>query len=215
MRRAVIGMFVLVLAGCGPATPASSTGTAASPSQANASPQPGSSPTARPSAAALAPLVGQWELKRTCAAIVGALTKAHQTDLIPSVITETIEGVPENAPLPKTWDPSQPCANAKPPTEHSHTFWADGTFNSYDENGRQVDDGTYQIVDDHTLAIGDMRFSYTTVGDTIAFDVVIPKPCTSEKCRGDLGWAFSVAYPGEHWTRVKSGPHVPPGTGSE
>src|SRR5207249_11896313 len=43
----------------------------------------------------------------------------------------------------------------RPPTAHTHTFWADGTFSSYNENGQQVDDGTYVIVDDHTLRIGD------------------------------------------------------------
>jgi len=139
--------------------------------------------------------------------------KARLTDLIPRDVGELIEGVPENGPLPKTWDPSRPCASAKPPTAHSHTFWADGSFNSYNENGQQVDEGTYVILDDHTLTIGNERFRYTVVGNTIAFDVVIPKACTSTQCRDDLAWAFSVAYPGEHWTRVLSGPHVPEGSG--
>ena len=149
-----------------------------------------------------------------CAAIVAALTQAHRTDLIPHDVTELLEGVPENGTLPKTWNRAHPCANAKPPTAHSHTFWADGTFNSYNENGQQVDDGTYVIVDDHTLRIGDWTFHYLVAADTISFDPVVPRDCTSSPCVDELGWAFSVAFPGQHWTRVTSGPHVPPGAGS-
>jgi hypothetical protein len=33
---------------------------------------------------------------------------------------------------------------------HSHSFTAGGRFGSRDWNGNQVDDGTYEIVDDHT-----------------------------------------------------------------
>jgi hypothetical protein len=164
----------------------------------------------------LPPLVGQWELNRTCAAIVKALTKAHLTNFIPQDITELIKGVPENGPLPDTWDPAHPCVHAKPPTEHSHTFWAGETnnFNSYDENGQQVDDGTYTIIDDHTFGIGDSTFHFRVTGDKLQLSVVVPKDCSTKHCREELGWAFSVAYPGQTWTRVTSGPHVPPGTGS-
>ena len=155
-----MGMLVLALGGCATASPIASP--AASPSAfiVVASPQQSPSPNATPSGPPLPPLVGQWQLLRTCAPIVAALTRAHRTDLIPHDVTELLEGVPENGPLPKTWNRAHPCASAKPPTAHSHTFWADGTFNSYNENGQQVDDGTYVIVDDHTLRIGDWTFHY-------------------------------------------------------
>jgi hypothetical protein len=153
-------------------------------------------------------LVGQWELKKTCAMIVEALTKAGLQDLIPMDVPETLD-LPENAPLPADWDPAHPCADAKPPTAHSHTFWPDGTFNSYDQLGKQVDDGTYKIVNDHTFTIGSQAFHYRISGDTIMFDVVIPKHCTSKTCRGSIAWAFSVANPGQRWTRVTSGVNAP------
>ena len=132
-------------------------------------------------------------------------------DLIPLDVGETLK-LPENAPLPANWDPSDPCADAKPPTEHSHTFWPDGEFNSYDQNGQQVDNGPYKIVNDHTFTIGDRTpttFHYWIRGDTIMFDVVVPKDCTTKHCLGVLAWAFSVANPGQEWTRVTSGPNVP------
>jgi hypothetical protein len=209
----------LVLAACGGG--GGTTGQVASSAPPTVAPQ-----SVSPSPSPLSPLVGQWELKRTCAAIVGALTKAGLKDLIPQNVGESIEGVSEDGSLPPTWDPSHPCANAKPPIEHSHTFWADGAFNSYDENGNQVDEDTYKLVDDHTLAFKFITMHYSVTGDSLTLDVVIPSNCTTKRivgyddeghpvrCREVLGWAFSVAYPGQTWTRVTSGPHVPPGTGS-
>jgi hypothetical protein len=152
--------------------------------------------------------VGQWSLIKTCDMIVAALTKAKLTDLIARDVPDLLKGS-VNGALPADYDPAHPCADAQPPTEHSHTFWPSGMFNSYDENGQQVDDGTYTLIDDHTFMIGSSgTFTFSVTGDKIAFDVVIPKPCT-QTCRNDLAWAFSVANPGQTWTRVTSGPHVP------
>jgi hypothetical protein len=165
----------------------------------------------------LSPLVGQWELMRTCAQIVQALTDAGLADLIPMDVGELIQGVPVNGSLPARWDPADPCANATPPIEHSHTFWENGSFNSYDQNGQQVDEGSYTVVDDHTFTIDGrtpMTFHYRIHDDTIMFDVVLPSDCSTKHCRSVLAWAFSVAYPGQTWTRVISGPEVPPGSGS-
>jgi hypothetical protein len=177
------------------------------------------------SASPLSPLVGQWELKLTCQAIVSALTKAGLQDLIPQDVGNTIKGWPEDGSVPAWWDPSHPCAQAKP-IEHSHTFWADGSFNSYDENGNEVDNDHYQLVDDRTFRFQYIAMQYSVTGDSLKMDVVMPKNCTAKRivgvddegnpvrCRDLLGWAFSVALPGQVWTRVTSGPHVPPGTGS-
>jgi hypothetical protein len=216
MRRALLSLILLVGAAC-----------SSNPSKAVAPPTASRAPAASTaSASPLSPLVGQWEFKRTCAAIVSALAKAGLTDLIPQDIGETIKGWPEDGSVPASWDPSHPCAHAKPPTEHSHTFWADGSFNSYDENGNEVDKDTYELVDDHTLAFKYITMHYSVAGDSLRLDVVIPPNCTTKRivgyddeghpvsCREILAWAFSVAYPGQVWTRVTSGPHVPAGTGS-
>jgi hypothetical protein len=210
--------------------PAQPTGAVADPTgQASARPSAADGPRAsasRPasttSPAPLPPLVGQWQLDRTCDAIVSALnadldsllTRAQRRDMIAKTITETIEGVPENGPLPSTWDPRHPCAMAKPPTRHSHTFWADGRFNSYDENERQVDDGDYEIVGSDVLRIGDWSWTYHVIDDQLTLDPILPTECVTPDCLDGLGWAFAVAYPGQHWTRVMAGPHVPPGSGT-
>jgi hypothetical protein len=200
-RQASLLAFALVaLAACdstGPSTVAASTSPSATVSV---------SETPRP------PLVGQWALKKTCDMIVQALTKAGLENLIPLDVGETLK-IPENAPLPANWDPSHPCADAKAPYEHSHTFWPDGEFNSYDQDGQEVDNGPYTIVNDRTFFLGTRShhttFHYRIRGDTIMFDVVIPKDCSSEDCLGTLAWAFSVANPGQTWTRVTSGPNAP------
>ncbi|MEP7040086.1 MAG: hypothetical protein ABI864_00775 [Chloroflexota bacterium] len=116
-----------------------------------------------------------------------------------------------NGALPANFDLANPCANAKPPIEHSHTFWPDGRFNSWDENGNQVDEGTYTQVDDRTFTMGDplITFSFTVADVAIMFNVVQPNDCSVDPCRETFAWAMSVADPGQSWTRVTSGPHVP------
>jgi hypothetical protein len=141
--------------------------------------------------------------------IVSALTSANLTDLIALDVPELLKGSVDGA-LPADYDPAHPCVDALPPTAHSHTFWPNGQFNSYDENGQQVDDGTYTVIDDHTFMIGPTStFHFSRQGDTITFDVVIPTTCTTQGCRNDLAWAFAVANPGQTWTRVTTGSHVP------
>ncbi len=141
------------------------------------------------------------------------LTQAGLADVIPRFIGETLK-IPENAPLPANWDPADPCADPRRPYEHSHTFWADGEFNSYDQFGQEVDEGRYKLVDDHTfILLGSIRITmhYRVKGDTIMFDPVLLKDCTSKRCLGIMSWAVSVAMPGLMWSRVTSGPNVPSG----
>jgi hypothetical protein len=68
--------------------------------------------------------VGQWELDRTCAAIVKAEKDAHLPELITFENLQELLDVVVNS---DNWDRAHPCAHARPPTEHSHTFWAGGT----------------------------------------------------------------------------------------
>lgn len=67
---------------------------------------------------------------------------------------------------------------------HSHSFGEDGSFASYDQNGQQVDQGSYKIVDDRTLTLGDppVAVRYRIEGDTATFRVVISPECKTEGC---------------------------------
>ena len=211
-RRLVVLLLALAMSAAGCSSSAPSPGATPHPAPPDATVSADPSP--------ITPLVGQWSLQRTCVAMVEALAQAGLDDLVPQTLGELVEGVPENEPLPATWDPSKPCADAKPPTAHSHSFWADGTFNSYDEDGNQVDDSRYRIIDDDTVQIGEVRFHYRVLdGNGL---VLSPAPTKAMLRQAHAhprrfsaaGWAFTVAFPGQTWARVTSGPHVPPGTGT-
>ncbi len=194
-------LVVLTVGACGTAAP-SQAPSAATPTVV---PTAAASPTAAPTTIASA-IVGKWRLDRTCAAIVRAVTKANHPELIAMVISELVTEVSTGAGV-------DPCANALPPVKHSHTFWPDGTFNSYDENEKEADWGTWSLVDSDTVEIGapptTSRFDFIVHGDKLQLTPVIPPNCTSSDCAGTLGWAFAVSYPGESWTRESSGAHVP------
>jgi hypothetical protein len=76
-------------------------------------------------------------------------------------------------------DPAHPC-NGAVPHMHSHFFRAGGAWGSLDYNGQQVDDGHYQIVDDHTVVIEStgenaVTFHYRLIdANTSMFDPVLP-----------------------------------------
>ena len=92
------------------------------------------------------------------------------------------------------------------PLRHSHFFTADGLFGSRDQDGNQVDDGTYRIVDEGTFVVSkefpDVTFHYSIDGDRITFEPVIPE--CSPDCF-EAAWSVSVAFPGHEWRRVESG----------
>jgi hypothetical protein len=73
-----------------------------------------------------------------------------------------------------------------------------GSFGSLDWRGEQVDEGTYQIVDDRSFTIGDATFHFTIEGDAIRFEPVLPDRCAGFDCV----WMLAVASPGYTWERV-------------
>jgi hypothetical protein len=97
--------------------------------------------------------------------------------------------------------PARPCKGAVP-RKHSHFFTADGKFGSRDWNGEQVDDGTYEVIDDRTFVVSkefpEVTFHYVIEGDAITLDPVIPDSCLTFRCL----WSVAVAYPGRTWRRV-------------
>jgi len=89
--------------------------------------------------------------------------------------------------------------------QHQHFFTDDGLFGSTDDEGNQVDDGTYRKIDKSTIVIskefGNVRFHYRIRGGTLMLDPVMPK-CATDGCFA-AQWAVSVAYPGLAWKRVE------------
>ena len=172
-------LLAAIVAGCAgsPAAGSPSAILPASPGAASSAAVATASPAATAAASPRSVLVGQWELDRTCQAIVDALTKAGHPELIRGAAGELVKGN-INGEVPADWDPTHPCATALPPTPHSHTFWPNGMFNSYDENGNQVDDGPWAVIDDHTFTIGKSTFIYSVAGDALTFEPVVPADCS-------------------------------------
>jgi len=76
-----------------------------------------------------------------------------------------------------------------------------GRFGSYDWNHRQVDEGTYRIVDADTVTIGDASFDFRIVGEAMTLSADIPPEC-SGTCLPTYEWATMVALPGTTFQRV-------------
>ncbi|MCW2544427.1 MAG: hypothetical protein JWM40_1979, partial [Frankiales bacterium] len=126
-----------------------------------------------PEDSASSALVGRWELVRTCRGLVDAARAAHVPELAPQIVGDYFPNVPA-ATLAKKKDL---CAGATPQV-HSHFFTAAGTFGSLDEQRKQVDDGTYEL-----LGAGGFRllgsdaetFRFTVTGNaSLEMEPVIP-----------------------------------------
>jgi hypothetical protein len=89
------------------------------------------------------------------------------------------------------------CKGAKP-KQHSHGFEADGAFASYDQDGQQVDDGTYTKVNGRTFTLGEppVPVRYRIKGDTATFDVVVPD-CQNARCRESTAYVVSAFFPAD------------------
>lgn len=195
-RGASLSGLGLVVAAC------SSTG---APSVAT-SPSPTASPSPAASIAASEPtstIVGVWRGTHDCDGIADALADAGFDE---SVIIENIVGnglLPGVASPEDVTDLTQACEDATP-LEHSHEFTADGEFFSYDQDGEEVDFGTYELVDDDTLSIGapdreDVSFDFAIEGDHLTLEPQLPEGCTDFECQ----WAVMVAMPWSGMDRVE------------
>jgi hypothetical protein len=146
-------------------------------------------------------LVGTWQRVLRCKELVRALEKAGLEEFALDAVVGSgfLPGVTSPDQIA---DPKHPCKGAVPQL-HAHFFTADGQFGSKDQNGQQVDDGTYKIVDDGTFVISggfsDVTLHYRITGNTIRFDPVVPSCAPS--CE-EASWSVMVAFPGKTWERV-------------
>jgi hypothetical protein len=153
------------------------------------------------------PLVGEWARTLQCPELVSAMVDAGFRDYLPDLVWGSFFWPQIQTFEEFRFDPKAPCKGARPRL-HSHFFTADGVFGSRDQNGEQVDDGTYEIVGDNEVVINDVTFHYEIVGDTITFDPVLPdcSPASSPISLSDpcfpAFWSIAVASPGGAWERV-------------
>ena len=181
--RMLLLVFALVGLSC--------TGDEPAPTDVSPAPTGQLSPSASPE---VSPLVGEWERLTKCRELVQLL----EANGLGSRAPQAIEGNGwVDGTLEQLAEKADPCEGAVP-REHSHFFTEFGTFGSLDWRVEQVDEGTYQIVDDRTFVIGDATFHFAIEGDTISFEPVLPDRCTGFDCV----WMLAVASPGYTWERV-------------
>jgi hypothetical protein len=171
-------MFMAVMAsGCGADDSSSESGTksSATPAQQAATADPATG------------LVGKWSTQNVCADEVRAFKKAGVAKIGREFLGGEYEGQIEGA--------SDLCKGAKP-KQHSHGFQADGAFASYDQDGQQVDEGTYKKVNSHTFTLGEppVPVRYVIKGDTATFDVEVPH-CKDARCRKSTAYVVSAFFP--------------------
>jgi len=193
----MVASAVWLASGCGsPADSASSAGTRSSSAASSTAPATSSSE-----------LVGRWELEQSCDELIDALHAADLDAVLPSMLEDWF---PDSTPG-ELARKAKPCQGATPRRPHSHFFTADGQFGSVDQTGQQVDDGPYQVLDDHTVRIGEGSFTYSiTDGETLILHPVIEAADRRQALAHPLdyntaGWQAAVAWGGRPWKRVDCG----------
>lgn len=189
-RQFFLAVVTYALSGCAVAAslsspPSTSTAETAAPAQAE---------TAAPVASDVPiddPIVGTWERRQTCDELRVAFERAR-------LLASHLDWFEEL------------CAETQVPTKHSHLFTADGGFVSLDQDGQQVDEGTY-VVDGGELRFprhaadfgydGEILVEYLIDGDIVTFDVRVPDVC-DEPCGLAHFWAVS-AFGTNPWTRAE------------
>jgi hypothetical protein len=199
MRRTawiVAGALMALVAGC------SSQGSdSATQQQASTSPHQSTRTQRTPPPAA--PIVGRWEQVHTCTELMTALHKAGLAPLAPAMVGDYFPGSSPQQLAKK----NDVCQGATP-QRHSHFFTQSGQFGSLDQDGNQVDDGTYNVVNGHTIDIGSAAFHYRVIdGKTLVLHAVIHASAKHQALSSPLefttaGWQVAVTYEGHPWTRV-------------
>ena len=143
-----------------------------------------------------------WQGVHDCEGIAEALADAGFSA---AVIVETIvgNGLLSSLPPDELSDVAAACQESTP-LEHSHEFTADGQFFSYDQDGQEVDFGTWELVDEDTLVIGapdrpDVEFDFALERDHLTLTPQLPEGCLDFQCQ----WALMVAMPWSGMDRVE------------
>ena len=192
-RKAQLIMIVLaaIAAGCGSSGSASTAQSVGGPEStpSNTTPE--------------VPLVGRWEQTHSCEALVQALDKAHLSATAPAVV---VDYFPNSSP--KQLAAKHDLCSGATPQLHSHFFTVDGMFGSLDQHDNQVDDGSYEIINDHAVRIGDGTFDFTIAnGDTLILKPVISAADRRKALASPLefttaAWQVAVTYGGLSWKRA-------------
>lgn len=197
-RLVLIGLAGALLAACGSSGP---------PTPISPSPNFTTAPSTPARSASLAspgsPVFGRWEQRHSCEQLVVAL-KAHGLENVaPAIVGDFF---PKNTPQQLAKKGSHIC-NGAAPQSHGHFFTNTGSFGSLDQNGKQVDNGKYEVVDNHTIQVNLGRFEYRVANGALVLKPIIS--ATDRKAAlaaphdfSTAGWQVAVTYDGLPWHTV-------------
>lgn len=202
--RAMSWRFILIalagalLAACG----SSGSPTSTTPSR-QTSTSPSTPASSVSSASSASPVVGRWQQRHSCGQLVVALKANGLEKVAPAIVGDFF---PNNTPQQLAKKGSHICDGAAPQL-HGHFFTNTGSFGSLDQNGKQVDNGKYEVVDNHVMQVNDGRFEYR-----VANGALVLKPLISATDRkaalaapydfSTAGWQVAVTYEGLPWQSV-------------
>jgi Tol biopolymer transport system component len=150
-------------------------------------------------------IVGRWETVKTCQGDVASARLAGLGPIAPTIVGDFFPGK-STQQLARKRDL---CSGARPQA-HSHFFTRNGAFGSLDQNGQQVDNGTYHVINDHIIRINRVRFRYRIASGHLSLVPMLSKKVKRETLAhplnfNDAVWSVAMSYLGHRWHRVPCG----------
>jgi dienelactone hydrolase len=138
----------------------------------------------------VASVVGDWRWVRSCEAVVDAFRQAGLADLTAPWLVSARYFAREDQIRP-----DDPCRGAEE-TPYVYFFEESGRWGALDGDEVLVDDRDFSIVDEDTIAFGDIEIDHRIdPGGTLSFEVVVPGTCDGT-CVDDHAWAVATFAPG-------------------
>ena len=138
----------------------------------------------------VASVIGDWRWVRSCEAVVAAFREAGIADLTRSWLVEARYFAREDEIRA-----GDLCDGAEE-TPYVYFFEESGRWGMLDDDDALVDDRDFSLVNEETIAFGDVEIDYSIGADgTLTFDVLIPDRCDGT-CLDDHAWAVATFAPG-------------------
>jgi predicted alpha/beta-hydrolase family hydrolase len=134
-------------------------------------------------------LIGDWRWVRSCDAFVRAFREVGLADLSAQWLVSARFFAREDQ-----IHPDDPCEGAEE-TPYVYFFEESGRWGMLDDDDVLVDDRAFSVVDEDTIAFGDVQIDYRIDADQLTFDVAIPGAC-DDASLADHAWAVATFAPG-------------------
>jgi pimeloyl-ACP methyl ester carboxylesterase len=135
-------------------------------------------------------LIGDWRWVRSCDAFVEAFRRAGLVELTRHWLVEARYFAREDEIRA-----GDPCAGAEE-TRYVYFFEGSGRWGMLDDDDVLVDDRDFSVVDEDTIAFGDVAVDYRIDAEgRLTFEVAIRGTC-DDSCIEDHAWAVATFAPG-------------------